>query len=84
MPGVLRFVSMPFLTFEKGMSNKSCARSFKIRKYAFSNILKKYGQKNCAKNMKIPQYAFLIFEKGMRKKNSPGMLIFVSMLFKKI
>ena len=84
MPGILRFVSMLFLTFEKGMSNKSCARSFKIRKYAFFNVLKKYGQRNCAKNLKIPQYAFLIFEKGMSKKIAPGMLIFVSMLCFKI
>ena len=72
---------MRFLIFEKGMSNKSCTRNFKICKYTFLNIFKKYGQKNCARNLKIPQYAFLIFEKGISKGVAPGMLIFVSMLF---
>ena len=81
MPAILRFVSMRFLIFEKGMSNKSCARNFKIRKYAFLNIFKKYGQKNCARDLKIPQYAFLIFEKGISKRVAPGMLKFISMLF---
>ena len=36
--GVLRFVSMLFLIFEKKNEQKNCARNFKIRKYAFFNI----------------------------------------------
>ena len=34
-PGILRFVSMLFLIFEKGDKKKNCARYFEIRKYAF-------------------------------------------------
>ena len=38
VPGILRFVSMLFLIFEKSDEQKSCARYFEIRKYAFFNI----------------------------------------------
>ena len=38
VPSILRFVSMPFLIFEKGNEQKNCARYFEIRKYAFFNI----------------------------------------------
>ena len=33
VPGILRFVRMLFLIFEKGDEQKSCARYFEIRKY---------------------------------------------------
>ena len=38
VPGILRFVSMLFLIFEKGDEQKTCARHFEIRKYTFFNI----------------------------------------------
>ena len=66
--GVLRFVSMLFLIFEKKNEQKNCARNFKIRKYAFFNIWESDEQKNCAKNFKIRKYSFLIFEKRWAKK----------------
>ena len=41
VPGILRFVSMLFLIFEKGDQQKNCARYFEICKYAFFNIWKR-------------------------------------------
>ena len=38
VPGILGFLSMLFLIFEKGYEQKNCARYFKICKYAFFNI----------------------------------------------
>ena len=38
VPAILRFVSILFLIFEKGDEQKSCARYFEVRKYAFFNI----------------------------------------------
>ena len=35
VPGILRFVSMLFLIFEKGDEQKNSAWYFEIRKYAF-------------------------------------------------
>ena len=35
MLGILRFLSVLFLIFEKGGQEKNCARYFKICKYAF-------------------------------------------------
>ena len=43
--GILRFVSMLFLIFEKGDEQKNCARYFEIRKYAFFNFWKGDEQK---------------------------------------
>ena len=43
---ILRFVSMLFLIFEKGMSKKIFARKFKIRKHAVLKIFKKHEEKN--------------------------------------
>ena len=37
-PGILRFVSILFLIFEKGMNKKNYATNFEARKYAFCNI----------------------------------------------
>ena len=38
VPGILKFVSILFLIFEKGDVQKDCARYFEIRKYSFFNI----------------------------------------------
>ena len=35
VPGILRFISMLFLIFEKGDEQKNCAGYFEIRKYVF-------------------------------------------------
>ena len=43
--GILRFVSMLFLIFEKGDEQRNCARYFEICKYAFFNIWKGDEQK---------------------------------------
>ena len=39
-PAILRFISMLYLIFEKGMKKKNCATSFKNRKYAFLTFQK--------------------------------------------
>ena len=38
VPGILRFVSMLIIIFEKGDEQKNCARYSEIRKYAFFDI----------------------------------------------
>ena len=58
VPGILRFVSMLFLIFEKGDEQKNCARYFEIRKYAFLIFEKGDEQKNCARYFEIRKYAF--------------------------
>ena len=57
-PGILRFVSMFFLIFEKSHEQKNCARYFEIRKYVFLIFEKSYEQKNCARYFEIRKYAF--------------------------
>ena len=37
-PGLLIFLRMPFLMFEKRIWKKNCARTFKVGKCAFFNI----------------------------------------------
>ena len=80
VPGILRFVSILFLIFEKGDKQESCARYFEIRKYAFLIFKKENKQKNLtmlfiifekgdveknfARYFEFHKYAFLIFEKG--------------------
>ena len=39
VPGILRFVSILFLIFEKGDKQKKCVRYFEIRKYAFFSLI---------------------------------------------
>ena len=58
VPGILRFVSMLFLIFEKGDEQKNCARYFEIRKYAFLIFGKGDELKNCARYFEIRKYAF--------------------------
>ena len=81
MPGILRFVSMLFLIFEKGDKKKNCARYFETRKYAFLIFEKGDKQNNCARYFEIRKYFFLIFEKEHKQKTVPGILRFVSILF---
>ena len=56
--GILRFVSILFLIFEKGDKQKNCAKFFKICKYTFLIFEKEDKQKNCAKFFKICKYTF--------------------------
>ena len=58
VPGILRFLCMLFLIFEKGDKQKNCARYFEIRKYAFLIFEKGDEQKNCARYFEIRKYAF--------------------------
>ena len=57
--GILRFVSMLFLIFEKGMSKKKkkTARYFKICMF-FLIFEKGDEQRNCARYFEICKYAF--------------------------
>ena len=45
VPGILRFVSMLFLIFEKGDKQNNCARYFEICKYFFLIFEKEDKQK---------------------------------------
>ena len=60
VPGILRFVSILVLIFEKGDEQKNCARYFEIRKYAFLIFEKGDEQKNCARYFEIRKYSFLM------------------------
>ena len=64
VPGILRFVSMPFLIFEKGDEQKNCARYFEIRKYAFLIFEKGMSKKTVPGILRFVSMLFLIFEKG--------------------
>ena len=56
--GILRFVSMLFLIFEKGDEQEKCVSYFEIRKFAFLIFEKGDEQKNCARYLQIYKYAF--------------------------
>ena len=56
--GILRFVSMLFLIFEKGDEQEKCVSYFEIRKFAFLIFEKGDEQKNCARYLQICKYAF--------------------------
>ena len=56
--GILRFVSMLFLIFEKGDEQEKCVSYFEIRKFAFLIFEKGDEQKNCARYLEIRKYAF--------------------------
>ena len=56
--GILRFVSMLFLIFEKGDEQEKCVSYFEIRKFAFLIFEKGDEQKNCASYLQICKYAF--------------------------
>ena len=51
VPGVLRFVSMRFLIFEKGMSKKIAPGMLIFGSMLCFKIWKKDKQKNCFKNL---------------------------------
>ena len=56
--GILRFVSMLFLIFEKGDEQEKCVSYFEIRKFAFLIFEKGDEQKNCARYLQLCKYAF--------------------------
>ena len=80
MPGSLEFISMLFLTFEKGIRKKLC-QCFEIHKYAFFNIWKGDKKKTVPGILRLASMFFLIFEKGITKKPFPGIFDFASMVF---
>ena len=55
--GILRFVSMLFLIFEKGDEQEKCVSYFEIRKFAFLIFEKGDEQKNCARYLQLCKYA---------------------------
>ena len=57
VPGILRFVSMLFLIFEKGDVQENSVRYFEIR-MLFLILQKGDEQKNCARYFEIRKYAF--------------------------
>ena len=56
--GILRFVSMLFLIFEKGDEQEKCVSYFEIRKFAFLIFEKGDEKENCARYLQICKYAF--------------------------
>ena len=58
MPEILRFVSMLFLIFEKGVSKKSVPGFLRFLSMRFLIFEKWNEQKNCARNVKIRKNAF--------------------------
>ena len=58
LPGILRFVSMLFLIFEKGDEQEKCVSYFEIRKFAFLIFEKGNEQKNGTRYFEIRKYAF--------------------------
>ena len=56
--GILRFVSMLFLIFEKGDEQEKCVSYFEIRKFGFLIFEKGDEQKNCARYLQLCKYAF--------------------------
>ena len=58
VPGILRFVSMLFLIFEKGMSKKTVPGILRFVSILFLIFEKGDEQKNCARYFEIRKYAF--------------------------
>ena len=69
VPGILRFVSMLFLIFEKGNKQKNCAKYFEVRKYTFLIFKKRINKKTVPGILRFVSILFLIFKKGIRNKN---------------
>ena len=73
----LRFVSIPFLIFEKGINKKLGYVLFKIRKYTFFNIWKRWQAKNWTRFiLRFVRTLFLIFEIGITKNWARFLKIF--------
>ena len=69
VPGILRFLSMLLLIFEKGDKQRDCARYFEIRKYL---IFEKRMCKNTVPGiLRFVSMLYLIFEKRMCKETVP-------------
>ena len=58
VPGILRFVSMPFLIFEKGDEQKNVPGILRFVSMPFLIFEKGDEQKNCARYFEIRKYAF--------------------------
>ena len=58
MLGILRFVSMLFLIFEKGMSKKTVPGVLRFVSMLFLMFEKGMSKKNCARYFEIRKYAF--------------------------
>ena len=56
--GILRFTSVLFLIFQKGMSNKLAAGILRSVSMLFLIFEKVMNNKNCARNFKNRKYAF--------------------------
>ena len=67
----LRFVSIPFLIFQKRKKQKNGIGLFKIYKYIFFNISKGDKQKIGPPFLRFVSILFLIFEKGDQQKICP-------------
>ena len=79
--GILRFLSILFLIFEKGDKQKNCPRYFEIPKYSFYYLKKGISKKTVPGILRFVSMLFLILEKGDKQKNVSGILRFISMLF---
>ena len=83
--GILRFVSMLFLIYEKGMSKKKTVLGILRFVSMFFLIFEKGDeQRNCARYFKICKYSLFNIWKGDEQKKTkklPGILRFVIMLF---
>ena len=66
VPGILRFVSVPFLNIYKGNNEKVVLVFVSI---LFFICEKKNKTKNCPRYFKIYKYTFLIFEIRNKQKN---------------
>ena len=58
MPGILRFVSMLFLIFEKGMSKKTVPGILRFVSMLFLIFEKGMSKKICARYFEIRKYVF--------------------------
>ena len=65
--GVLRFVSMPFLIFEKAMSKKIAPEMFRFVIMLFLIFEKAMSKKIVPEIFRFVSMLFLIFKKAMRK-----------------
>ena len=57
-PGILRFTSVIFLIFVKGMSDKIAPGILRYVSMLFLILEKGMSNKNCARDFKIRKYAF--------------------------
>ena len=63
MSEILRFKSVIFLIFEKGMSNKIAPGSLRSVCMLFLIFEKRMSNKNCARNFEVRKYDFFNISK---------------------